>query len=211
VSRFLQGVSILAVMACLASPCAAATEVATPAHVIAAAYPYGSVRTVAVHGNVAVARIDVRIEGEPYNGEMLLQRYPFGWQMIAIGSPGIAPCALAARGVDKPAQSAFASEIGLAANSAEVCGWLPVDIGPANDVVAVRALQSAAKSLIPRVHVVDGYAMSDWYGGGGGEDVFAKRDGTWHRIAGGGGAYDTTELVRVGVPPKIAAALTQVR
>ncbi len=64
-------------------------------------------------------------------------------------------------------------------------------------------------SMTPSVHVVDGYALGAWYGAGGGETIFAKRNDVWKQIAGGGGAYSPDDLTKLGVPAAVAEKLAE--
>jgi hypothetical protein len=80
------------------------------------------------------------------------------------------------------------------------------DVGPSDQVEAIRAMEEGF-GLHPRVAVADGYALADWYGGGGGEHLYARRHGRWTLVAGGGGVMDTSLLRAFGVPPRASCIL----
>ena len=171
-------------------------------------FSYSTIDKIAIAGAIAVARGHFRIEGQPFKSEILLERFPFGWQMIDLGRPAIAPCQLAARNVDSAALKHFADAVGLAPDTTDACRYPPEDLGAPGDTVAVRALMAPVKLFVPRVRAVGDYAIAEWYGGGGGQDLFAKRNGTWRRIGGGGGAFDSELLVKkYHVPAGIAIQL----
>jgi hypothetical protein len=75
------------------------------------------------------------------------------------------------------------------------------DSGPPGDVEAVRS-QMGTGPLVPSVSVAGPFAVADWYGAGGGMDIFEKQRGTWRFIGGGGGAYGTTDMPRYGIPAR---------
>ena len=171
------------------------------------AFPVGTIGTPVTDGDLAIVHVDVEEESHRNKTDILLQRFPFGWQMIKLGNPKVLPCELKARGADATAVAFFASNIGLGRDSSEYCGSPDRDQGPESDVIAVRSLMSPHQ-LTPSVRVIDNYAVGSWYGWGGGEAIFAKRGGTWKRIGGGGGAFDANDLTSTyGVPPAIAAKL----
>ncbi|HEY1976138.1 MAG TPA: hypothetical protein VGG89_06330 [Candidatus Baltobacteraceae bacterium] len=179
------------------------------------AYPIGTIAAPVTHGDLAIVSVDVVIEGSRTKRDMLLQRYPFGWQMIELGRPKLLPCQLKARAADAAAVAFFAGGIGLGKDSPEYCSSPSRDVGHLSDVVAVRSLMNSAATtpkvhaMIPSVHIIDGYALGAWYGAGGGETIFAKRNGVWKEIAGGGGAYAPSDLTKLGVPPAAAEKLAE--
>lgn len=81
------------------------------------------------------------------------------------------------------------------------CHGLPKDEGPAAAVEAVRSLMRGP--LVPNVIVSGDWAMGGWYGGGGGESLYHRRDGRWRLVSGGGGAMGVSEMRRYGVPESV--------
>lgn len=191
-------------------PLGASAGAQTPQDALAGAYfwKYTTLGKIEKLDNLALARVITRIEGELQKTVVLLQRYPFGWQMIAMNGPSIEPCQLKARGADANAIAYFSSTFGLAPNKSDDCASAPVDVGPGSDVTAIRALLAKKNLFIPSVHVVQGWALGNWYGAGGGQELYKKSNGTWSRVAGGGGAFDAGLLEQKGVPPAIARQLS---
>ena len=72
---------------------------------------------------------------------------------------------------------------------------------------AVRALMVPEAEIVPFVRVVDGYAIMQWWGWGGGENFYKKTPRGWKRFMGGGGAASPGDLTAKGVPLAIAKAL----
>jgi hypothetical protein len=85
------------------------------------------------------------------------------------------------------------------------------------DVNAVRKAElahagCAHKQQCPltvrKVTVVQSYALLEWISGpSGGEALWHKTHGSWHRITGGGGAMGPSDLEHYGVPHTIALQL----
>jgi hypothetical protein len=134
---------------------------------------------VTVTGNEAVVAFENgHIESTAMNGELVLRRFDFGWQTVAVRAPGIHPPACTA------------------------------DSGDPAAVTAVRReLLSHQQEAIGPVVVQSGYALVHWWGNGGGEDAYEHRGTEWHRISGGGGTLTARELESSGVPNAIAERL----
>ncbi len=79
------------------------------------------------------------------------------------------------------------------------------DAGPPAAIEAVRRLMRGP--LVPSVVVAGDWAMGTWYGGGGGESLYRRRDGAWKLVAYGGGAMGVVEMRQHGVPPSDWCAL----
>ena len=143
-----------------------------------------------------------QIEGAPA-GPILLERFPFGWQALAIAGR----CALQARGMSSATVDALLAGVPAPQAPSDKCApgeWR--DVGPTGDVIAVR--RQIDGPLVPFVRVVGNYAIGTWYGAGGGENVFGKLPGnTWVFFVGGGGALRVTDLVQRGVPDSVACEL----
>ncbi|HET9393109.1 MAG TPA: hypothetical protein VFO29_06305 [Candidatus Rubrimentiphilum sp.] len=141
-----------------------------------------------VHVTAATARYAVVhftgavIESSPASGYLLVQKFSFGWQVIDL-STGNSPFAVP----------------GSARNGR--------DIGPTADVEAVRAHAARFPETIPFVRVIDGYAIMEWRGWGGGQNFYKKTPHGWKEVMGGGGAMVPSDLTAKGVPLAIAEAL----
>jgi hypothetical protein len=141
-----------------------------------------------VHVTAATARYAIVrftgavIESTPASGYLLAQKFSFGWQPIDL-SIGSKPLAIP----------------GSASNQR--------DVGPTADVEAVRAHGAGFTEIIPFVRVMDGYAIMQWWGWGGGENFYKKTPRGWKQFTGGGGATTINDLVSKGVPLAVAKAL----
>ncbi len=138
------------------------------------------------------------IEGQRDSTPVLLQRFLFGWQSIALLN---APCQIRARGIPPAVATKLAVGVGTATHDTE-CTNLTIDRGPTADVVAIRAITRGP--LIPFVAVSGRYGYAEWYGGGGGQSFYVKRGKTWKYLTGGGGAMNAVEVARYGVPKSAA-------
>jgi hypothetical protein len=138
------------------------------------------------------------IEGQRDNTPVLVQRFRFGWQAVALID---APCQIRARGVPPAVAEKLAVGVRTASHDTE-CTSLTTDRGPQADIVAIRAL--ARGPLVPFVAVSGRYGYAQWYGGGGGAWFFVKRGATWKYLTGGGGAMNADEVARYGVPKSAA-------
>jgi hypothetical protein len=138
------------------------------------------------------------IEGQLDSTPVLLQRFPFGWQPIALIN---AACQIRARGVPSAVAAKLAIGVRTGTHDTE-CNDLTTDRGSAADVVAIRAI--ARGPLIPFVAVSGRYGYAEWYGGGGGQSFYVKRGKTWKYLTGGGGAMNALEVARYGVPKAAA-------
>ena len=146
----------------------------------------GRYATVLLHGAV--------IENQAFNDPILVEHFTFGWQAIENVNLG---CSLDGHGLKRAEATALMR--GMPAASVEKICDAEADIGPPAQVESVRRIQGA-NAFHPYVAVVGGYALADWYGGGGGEHLYAARHGRWVRIGGGGGAMGVEGLRALGVP-----------
>jgi hypothetical protein len=135
------------------------------------------------------------MESSAMNDPILVERYSFGWQALDVVNFGCRPTG---HGID--VETAHALMRGLPARvNHRPCVEMESDIGPADQIEAVREIERGS-GLHPWVAVSGGYALADWYGGGGGEHLYARRRGRWTLIAGGGGSMDAGILRAFGVP-----------
>jgi hypothetical protein len=91
------------------------------------------------------------------------------------------------------------------------------DTGPARDVAAVRAAETAHWGSHPyggpvrltKARVVGDWAVLDWENGesGGMSAYHRQANGSWKRFTSGGGAFDAHDLESLGVPAGIARQL----
>lgn len=171
---------------------------------------HAGVRIIARTPNYAVLQFrHAEIEGQIAAGQILVKRFPFGWQAIDLSSgPALTVCSVRAH-------VSAADLTGLRSVLSSSTADCPTgddadqrDAGPASDVSAVRALMAGASEIVPYVRVVQNYAFLEWVGNGGGENFYKKTANGWKMFAGGGGAYQSYELhAHYGVPLSIAKAL----
>jgi hypothetical protein len=144
----------------------------------------------------AVLTAGGRIEGEPVDFAILVRRFSFGWQALDTLD---SRCTLNARRLGSQTEAALAHGMpNLKDDRPCPNDDLRTDAGPLNDVEAVRRIMRGP--LIPYVVVSRDWAMGEWYGGGGGESLYRKRDGRWHLVESGGGAMGVDDMRRYGVP-----------
>ena len=197
----------------------AAISVAAPSNQQAAVrseilrvYP-GSVARVGIAGNYAVALGDVIVESAHDRGEFLLERFPFGWQILesAPDTGGVQSCVFRAHGIDTTLESRLQHLIGIdSAPNDRTCAirGLQRDTGDLKDVVTVRQVMHRGRSIVPYVRVYRDYALAEWYGGGGGQAILRKHRSSWDLLSGGGGAACPSDLVTyLHMPLETARAL----
>jgi hypothetical protein len=161
------------------------------------------VRTNVVDPYAAVLTRGGIVEGDALDNAILVERFSFGWQAIAILNDA---CFLRARGVsDRDARKLLASmpPPSYAFDCRPGQGLLR-DAGPRVAVEAVRRQMTWV--FVPAVVVSRTFAFAQWYGGGGGESVFRKEAGRWKRILGGGGAQSLDDLDQQHVPRSASCA-----
>jgi hypothetical protein len=142
------------------------------------------------------------MEGSAMTAPILVERFPFGWQALDVAN---FRCRIIGHGLDAATVTALMRGMPPPADDA-ACGESSLDVGPSDEIEAVRAMDDAF-GLHPRVAVAGGYALASWYGGGGGEHLYARRHGHWTFIAGGGGAMDAGILHSFGVSPAASCVL----
>lgn len=156
-------------------------------------------------GRFAVVRFSGAVmEGDSnWHDDLLIERFPFGWQVVDTVSDACLP----ERGANRAELKALVGRYVPArrAPNAAPCAE-SVDRGPARDVVTVRSI-NRDWFAIPSVRVSRDYALVNWAFPGGGETIFARRGAGWRRVAGGGGVSSAAELIRYGVPLRDACAI----
>lgn len=160
---------------------------------------------------------DAIVEGSRGRGQLLAERFPFGWQLldISIDNEPFPACTLQQHGILgselwalRPALTSSLKTATAKRDCARAPGSMR-DMGPAQDVANVRKqiAKLTGRWLVSPVHVVDGYAVAVMWGGGGREGFFKKSLAGWRYIGGGGGAADVGDLVAYGIPKSIAKRL----
>ncbi len=157
-------------------------------------------------GDLAVVRFSgAAMEGDDgWNGVLLIQRFPFGWQIVDLLA---ADCSLSARHLPRATVKQLSAGIPLAhaASSDARCSYVP-DRGPVRDIVAIRSLHRGSY-IVERVRVVGDYAAFDWFLPGGGESALARRGSAWIAVTSGGGVFGASDLVAKGIPRAAACEL----
>ncbi len=134
------------------------------------------------------------MEGAPIAAPILLKHFSFGWQTLALVN---SRCEIAAYDLGSRAETLLMQGM-PAPKDDRPCKGIWKDAGPQAQVDAIRLQMSHA--LIPSVVVAGDYALGEWYGAGGGQTLFHFTVGSWHRIAGGGGAMGIEGMREYGVP-----------
>jgi hypothetical protein len=159
-----------------------------------------------VVGDLAVVRFSgAAMEGDNgWNGALLIQHFPFGWQIVDLLN---ADCSLSARHLPRETVKHLSAGIHLAhaASSDARCSYVP-DRGPVRDIVAIRSLRRGAY-IVNQVRVVGDYAAFDWFLPGGGESALARRGSAWIAVMSGGGVFGASDLVAKGIPRAAACEL----
>lgn len=150
--------------------------------------PVGAYATVLTSGG--------RIEGDPVTFAILVERFSFGWQALDIVN---STCGLEAHRLGRSADDALMRRMPKPRDDrpCRSAGSLR-DAGPRDDVEAIRQMMRGP--LIPSVVVSGDWAMGEWYGGGGGESLYRKRDGRWQLVEDGGGAMGVDYMRKFDVP-----------
>ncbi len=136
------------------------------------------------------------MDGSAVAEPILVQHFSFGWQPLDILN---FRCSL-----DSHALGAHANAI-LMHGMPEPKDDRPCrdlqDTGPRVQVQAIRRLMRGP--LVPHVAGSGHWAMGSWYGGGGGESLFRRRNGRWLQVASGGGAMGAAGMRLYGVPQSV--------
>lgn len=142
------------------------------------------------------------IEGGLYNGQLLEEKFPFGWQVVDLATTGFATGQLLNHGISA-ASATYLHEGSTGGDSrASVCpDNCKSDSGRFSDIVAIRSLMLLTPNeAIGPVVVSSTYAMAEWWGNGGGEMLFTSTHWRWKILSGGGGCWNIAELVEHRVP-----------
>ncbi len=157
-----------------------------PAPVVVRVNTVGRYATVLTRGGM--------MEGSAVHAPILFEHFSFGWQALDLLDES---CELGVRGLTYRDQAALMLGMPDSMENEFPCAVSP-DWGTSADIEAVRKLMRGP--LVPFVAVAGDWAMGNWYGAGGGQDLFARRYGEWRFIAGGGGAMGVDEMREYHVP-----------
>jgi hypothetical protein len=153
------------------------------------------VRRVNVVGRyAAVLTSGGRIEGDPVNEPILVEHFSFGWQALDLLN---FQCRLESHRLGRNAEEALMRGMPRLEDD-RPCRGLFNDAGPAEDVGSVRRIMRGP--LVPYVVVSGNWAMGQWYGAGGGESLYQKREGRWQLVVSVGGAMGVHDIQKYGVP-----------
>jgi hypothetical protein len=153
------------------------------------------VRRVNVVGHyAAVLTSGGRIEGDLVNEPILVEHFSFGWQ--ALDLLGLR-CRLEARELGRNVDAALMAGMPRPKDDRPCHGYFR-DSGPREDVENVRGLMRGP--LVPYILVFGDWAIGEWYGAGGGESLYRKREDRWHLVLSDGGAMGVDDMRKYGVP-----------
>ncbi len=162
-------------------------------------YPIPRISRVGIAGNFAVAMVRTEVEGAPYHGEFLLERFPFGWQTLEIATDGHArlhACFLAAHNISPRIVRLLSERIGITyAPNGRYCPppGTYADSGAPASILAIR--KASHGGIVQSVRAAGQWGLRTWYGGGGGEAIYERKHARWVEISGGGGSSCPQDLV----------------
>lgn len=137
------------------------------------------------------------MEGSPVDSPILFEHFSFGWQALEYLN---FHCRLDLHITN--AQDRAKLMRGMPAMQHEsACGDshdVTHDVGPSADVEAVRKLSGGP--LVPSVAVSGNWAMGTWYGAGGGDQLYRRRDGEWRFVHAVGGEMGIDQMRRYHIP-----------
>jgi hypothetical protein len=135
-----------------------------------------------------------RIEGELVGEAILVKHFAFGWQPLDVLDDR---CTLEAQQLGAKLDAALMTGMPAPKDDRPCRGGFK-DTGPSEDVESVRRLMPGP--LVPYVLVSGDWAKGEWYGAGGGDALYHKRNGTWTLVENGGGAISVYYMKKFGVP-----------
>jgi hypothetical protein len=177
------------------------TYAATPQAAAIKAVDYGEKRALVIRRINLVGRYATvltsggRMEGALVTEPILVERFSFGWQPLAALYER---CDLESLPSDKNVATRLMEGMPSPAKDNGPCIGLVKDAGPRAEVEAVRRLMPGP--FVRYVVVSGNWAIGGWYGGGGGESLYWKREGSWQLFRTGGGAMGVDEMRKWGVP-----------
>jgi hypothetical protein len=176
------------------------TYAATPQAAAIKAVDYGKkrpllIRRVNVVGSYATVLTSGGVmEGSPVTEPILLERFSFGWQPLA---SLYERCSLDVYSLNQDITTRLMHGMPSPRDD-RPCRGLLKDAGPRAEVEAVRRLMHGP--FVPYVVVSGNWAIGGWYGWGGGESLYWKREGRWQLFRTGGGAMGVDEMRKWGIP-----------
>lgn len=180
----------------------------TPASAVQAIYHSSDLHaTVDVRSSTVLERFAVVIVrgtpmDEPGRGTpLLLQRFSFGWQPVALAR---FTCDLDGRGITAQDKAKLAAGLNLA-NAADQSCEKERDRGSAADIAAIRRQMNGP--VVPYVLVADGYAFAPEYGDSGGCGLFRKAGDRWEIIGACKGALTPGVVARYHIPLRTQCSL----
>jgi hypothetical protein len=159
------------------------------------------VRSSIVLQNFAIVVIRGTPMDDPGLGtRLLLEKFPFGWQPVALAR---STCDLDGRGIAAVDKAKLAAGASLASSPRDDCDQR--DSGPPRDVDAIR--QQMYGPVVPYVIIDAGYAYAPEYGDSGGCGLFRKSGHDWELIAGCKGTLDPGVVERYHIPVSTQCAI----
>lgn len=134
------------------------------------------------------------VEGHSVTSPILVERFSFGWQALEIVN---FRCSLDVHALGAHVDARLMQSMPTPQDD-RPCRGLYKDAGPRTDVLAVR--KKMRGPLIPSVVVSGDWALGEWYGGGGGQSLYRKRNEAWALVTSVGGAMGIAEMLHYGVP-----------
>jgi hypothetical protein len=134
-----------------------------------------------------------RLEGSLVDAPILVRHFSFGWQALDLLNFG---CRLDSHALEPQVETALMHGMPKPTND-RPCRGLK-DTGLPTEIEAVRQLMRGP--LVPYVVVSGNWAIGEWYGGGGGESLYQKRNGEWVLVESSGGAMGVSNARTYGVP-----------
>ena len=193
---------LAALLATVAMTTFAATPQAAALRAVYNTHAVPFVQRINVAGRYATVLVGAgMMEGSAVSSPILVKRFPFGWQPLALLSQS---CDLYGQVPDKKIAAALMTDMPEVKIEQRLCPST-ADTGPVNDIAAIR--KSMRGPLVPYVAVSGNWASAQWYGAGGGQSIFNRRRGTWKLVAGGGGALGIGDMPNLGVPQSAWCAL----
>jgi hypothetical protein len=136
-----------------------------------------------------------RIEGGLVASPILVEHFTFGWQPLALWE---SRCDLEELVLRKSVEEQLMRGMPALRDDRPCHTSFLKDAGPRPEVEAVRKLMPGP--LVPYVVVYGSWAMGEWYGAGGGDSLYHKREGRWQLVESGGGAMGVDYMHKYGVP-----------
>ncbi|HEV3157612.1 MAG TPA: hypothetical protein VGZ00_09740 [Candidatus Baltobacteraceae bacterium] len=164
----------------------------------------GDIRRVATSGNNALVYGSFFLDGALVKRELLLQYFPFGWQVVDVSKDDdvIASCDFQKRDIPSSVEHDLQQAIKLSTRpDPTICdeGRADADVGSPDDITELRA--SIAAEQLPVVvfwvRIADPYGLVRWYGAGGGSALYQRSNGNqWVFVRGTTGILDADTLVK---------------